>query len=282
MEELIIENIHKTHNYKLLKEVYFDILVPAFPDPEDHMTWGKMKKMAKKSFEHPEENEHILVSVSKQTMPDGTEKPISFFVAIYYKKRRTGLISYMGIRNDVKGISASNIQKQVLIEMEKEASKHNQKLRVVLSLVDLPEHANPKYITLPPTQRIMIMEKNGASYIPIDFYYPIFKNTFLSFFKPKINYKKDAALLGYKLYGKLPTESPEALKDFLDDFYRSYGIDPRKNAVVKQMKHEIDFIPHGINIKLSKRYRIKEKEQKIKKEFINCSNISSNKIANNS
>ena len=267
MEELIIENIHETYNYKLLKEVYFDILVPCFPDPEDHMTWEKMKKMAKKSFENPKQNEHILISISKQSMPDGSVKPISFFVGVYYEKSSTGLISYMGIRDESKGLSAANIQKKVLIEMEKEALKYKQELRAILSLVDLPEHTNPKYITLPPTQRIMIMEKNGASYIPIDFYYPIFKNTFLSLFKPKIKYKKDAALLGYKLYGKLPTESLEALKDFLDDFYQSYGIDPRKNAVVKQMKYEIDFIPHGINIKLSKRYRLKEKEKKKRKIY---------------
>ncbi len=267
MEELIIENIHETYNYKLLKEVYFDILVPCFPDPEDHMTWKEMKNMAKNSFENPEQNEHILISISKQTMPDRSIKPVSFFVGVYYEKSSTGLISYMGMRAGCKGLSASNIQKKVLMEMEKEALKYKQELRAVLSLVDLPEHVNPKYVTLPPTQRIMIMEKNGASYIPIDFYYPIFKNTFLSFFKPKIKYKKDAALLGYKLYGKLPTELPEALKDFLDDFYRFYGIDPRKNAVVKQMKHEIDFIPHGINIKLSKRYRLKEKEKKKKRVY---------------
>jgi len=53
------------------------------------------------------------------------------------------------------------------------------------------------------------------------------------------------------------------MKDFLDDFYKSYGIDTQKNDIIKQMKHEIDFIPHGIEIKLSKRYRQKGKKREI-------------------
>ena len=265
MQDLLIENIHETHNYTLLKEIYYDILVPCFPDPEDHLSWYKMKKIAKDSFENYTQNEQVIISVSKQLMPDGTVKPISFFVGVYYKKSRTGLISYMGMRDGCKGLSASNIQQQVLIEMEKTASKNKQTLRAVMSLVDLPEHANPKYITLPPTQRIMIMEKNGASYIPINFHYPIINNKIFSFIKPHITYRNDAALLGYKLYDSLTTSSPQAIKDFLDDFYTSYGVDPNKDNIVKKMKREIDFIPHGINIKLSKRYRLKEKEKSILK-----------------
>jgi len=263
MQKLAIENIHETHNYKLLKDVYENILVPCFPDPEDHLSWHKMKKIAKLSFKNPKQNAQIIISISKQSMENGIVKPISFFVGVYYQKSQTGLISYMGMRDECKGLSASNIQKQVLIEMEKQAAKHKQVLRAVFSLVDLPEHANPKYITLPPTQRIMIMEKNGASYIPINFYYPMSKKTLLSFIRPNIIYKDDAALLGYKLHDSLTTASPQAIKDFLDDFYQSYGINPHSNIIVQKMKREIDYIPYGIKIKLSKRYRLKEKEKSI-------------------
>jgi len=279
MQNLSIENIHETHNYKLLKDVYDNILLPCFPDPEDHQSWSKMKKIAKYSFENPKHNEQVIISVSKQLMSDGTMKAVSFFVGVYYQNSNTGLISYMGMRDGCKGLSASNIQQQVLIEMEKQALKYKQKLKAVFSLVDLPEHANPKYITLPPTQRILIMEKNGASYIPINFYYPMSKKTLFSFIRPHIIYKNDAALLGYKLHDTLTTASPQAIKDFLDDFYTSYGINPHSNSIVKKMKREIDFIPHGINIKLSKRYRLKEKEKNtlnIHKPMIDNSSYVSN------
>jgi hypothetical protein len=108
------------------------------------------------------------------------------------------------------------------------------------------------------------MERNGASYIPINFHYPIFKSSLFAFISPKITYKYDAALLGYRLHDKLTTESPEAIKDFIDDFYASYGLDPKRDLMVEKMKREIDFIPHGIDIKLSKRYRLKAKEKKMR------------------
>ncbi|AKF25025.1 hypothetical protein YH65_06185 [Sulfurovum lithotrophicum] len=268
MQKLIIENIHETYNYTLLKQVYEEILVSCFPDPEDHLNWKTMKRMAKRGLEDETANERVLISVSKQIREDGMVFPVAFFVGVYYRRSRTGLISYMGMRDGCRGFSASNIQKQVLIEMKKEAAKEKEELRAVLSLVDLPEHADPRYITLPPTQRIIIMERNGASYIPINFHYPMFKNSLLSFISPKITYKYDAALLGYKLHGKLTTESPEAIKDFIDDFYESYGLDPKCDPMVEKMKREIDFIPHGIDIKLSKRYRLKEKEKRIQNSRI--------------
>ena len=254
MNNLIIENIHETLNFKLFKKVYYEILVPCFPDPEDHISWRYIKNMAKKSFYNPNENKQIMISVSKQILPDGSEKPISFFLGAYYKKSQTGLISYMGMRENCEGLSASNIQKQVLIEMQAEAQRFNQNLNAVFSLVDLPEYANSQYITLPPIKRIMIMERNGASHIPIGFQYPMFK-TKIPFLKRKISYQSDVALLGYKLNGILPTQSPQIIKNFLDDFYTSYGINPKNDTAVIKMKKEIEAMPLGIDVKLSKKYR---------------------------
>lgn len=261
MHDLIIENIHETFNFKLLKEVYRDILVPCFPDPEDHLSWGTMKRMVKKSFKQYDGNEKILISVSKQRMPDGSTKPVSFFVGVYYRKSRTGLISYMGMRDGCKGLSASNIQKQVLIEMEKTADLYHEQVKAVFSLVDLPEKADPAYITLPPIQRIMIMERNGARHIPVDFYYPSFKTSLFAFMLNPVSFKNDAALLGYKLHGRLPTDNPENIKAFIDDFYLSYGLDPAEENIVEKMHHQIDSIEKGVNIKLSQKYRKKEKRQ---------------------
>jgi len=261
MKTLIIENIHETFNFKLLKEIYHDILVPCFPDPEDHLTWKTMKRMVHRSFKNINGNEKVLISVSKQRQTDGSFKPVSFFVGIYYKRSQTGLISYMGMRDGCRGLSASNIQKQVLIEMERIASFYHQRLKGVFSLVDLPEKANPRYITLPPVQRIMIMERNGARHVPIDFYYPAFKTNILAYLMTKPNYKNDAALLGYRLHGALPTDNPEIIKDFINDFYISYGIDPDHNAVVTQMHKMVDSIEKGVEIKLSHYYRAREKKE---------------------
>ncbi len=261
MDRLIIENIHETFNFKLLKEVYHDILVPCFPDPEDHLSWKIMKKMVHRSFKNINGNERVLISVSKQRQEDGSYKPVSFFVGVYYRRSRTGLISYMGMRDGCRGLSASNIQKQVLVEMERMASFFHQKLKGVFSLVDLPEKADPRYITLPPVQRIMIMERNGARHVPIDFYYPSFKTNILSYLLTKTTYKNDAALLGYRLHGKLPTENPKIIKAFIDDFYESYGIKPEENAVVRQMHEMVDGIEKGVEIKLSQHYRKREKKE---------------------
>jgi len=255
MPELIIENIHETYNFKLLKEVYYQILLPCFPDPEDHLDWRTMKKMVKRSFKDPSCNEKILISVSCQIMPDGEKKPVSFFVGIYYRRSATGLISYMGMRDGCRGLSASNIQKQVLIEMEKTATLYHSHLRAVFSLVDLPEKADSRYITLPPVQRIRIMERNGARYIPIDFYYPAFDKGVIFPIKKRVSYKDDAALLGYKLHGSIPTENPKDIENFIDDFYRSYGIDPAKDHVVEGMHHALKNMEKGVEIKLSKQYR---------------------------
>lgn len=258
MNDLIIENIHETKNYNLLKDVYNNILKPCFPNPEDHLNWTKMKAMAKNGIENLQENGKVLISVSKKN-----DLPVSFFVGIYYKKSQTGLVSYMGIKDGRKGLSASNIQKQVLIEMEKEAKNNFQILRGVFSLVDLPEHADPKYITLPPLQRIIIMERNGASHIPIDFHYPMFKRGLMSLIRPRVKYKNDAALLGYKLNGKLSTENPEVIKDFLDDFYASYGINILDNHLIHKMKNEINRIDIGEDIKLSRKYNPRYQKPKI-------------------
>lgn len=266
MQDLIIENIHETFNFKLLKEVYHDILVPCFPDPDDHLSWPIMKKMVQKSFKDKNANEKILISVSKQQMEDGSYMPVSFFVGVYYMKSQTGLISYMGMRDGCRGLSASNIQKQVLIEMEKTAAANHQELKGVFSLVDLPEKADPRYITLPPVQRIRIMERNGARYVPMDFYYPSFKTSLLHMLFSKVSYKNDAALLGYKLHGSLPTEDPETIKAFVNDFYASYGLKPEKDPVVKQMYTEIEGIEKGIDIKLSQKYR-----KSMDKNEVSCS-----------
>ena len=268
MKDLIIENIHETFNFKLLKQVYFEILVPCFPDPEDHLSWSTMKKMVKKSFKNLAGNEKVLISVSKQIMPDGSLKPVSFFVGVYYRKSQTGLISYMGMRDGCRGLSASNIQKQVLIEMENIASFYHEKLKAVFSLVDLPEKANPAYITLPPIQRIMIMERNGARHVPIHFYYPSFKTNLFALLLSKVSYKNDAALLGYCLYGTLPTEEPLHIKAFLYDFYASYGIDPERDPIVQSMVDEVMSIEKGIDIKLSKIYRMRE--QKEERQTMRC------------
>jgi len=219
MKTLIIENIHETFNFKLLKEIYHDILVPCFPDPEDHLTWKTMKRMVHRSFKNINGNEKVLISVSKQRQTDGSFKPVSFFVGIYYKRSQTGLISYMGMRDGCRGLSASNIQKH------------------------------------------MIMERNGARHVPIDFYYPAFKTNILAYLMTKPNYKNDAALLGYRLHGALPTDNPEIIKDFINDFYISYGIDPDHNAVVTQMHKMVDSIEKGVEIKLSHYYRAREKKE---------------------
>ena len=106
----------------------------------------------------------------------------------------------------------------------------------------------------------MIMERNGARHVPIDFYYPAFNTNILSFLMAKTTYKNDAALLGYRLHGRLPTDNPKIIKAFIDDFYESYGIKPEKNAVVKQMHEMVDGLEKGIEIKLSQYYRKREKK----------------------
>ena len=255
MQNLYVENIHETKNYDLLEDVYKDILVPCFPDPEDHLSWKKMKYMAKNGIENPDENGRVLITVSNETKEDGLTEPISFVVGVYYKKSQTGLISYMGMRGGCKGKTAANVQAQMKEELYKEASSHGLELKSVFSIVDLPERANEKYITLPPVKRIVMMERMGASHIPIDFHYPMFDTGIFSLFRAKVSYKNDAALLGYKLDGKISMQSPATIKDFLDDLYTSYGLDASKDKMVTKMKYEVDKIKVGADVKLSKVYR---------------------------
>lgn len=261
MNTLTIENIHETRNYALLKKTYYEILIPCFPNPEDHLTWRRMKSMAKDGIENSKSNARVLISISKQSNEHNKETPVSFFVVIYYKKSQTALISYMGMRGGCKGISASNIQNEMLAEIQREAKRNNQELKGVFSLVDLPEHSNPKYITIPPLQRIVFMERHGAVHIPIDFHYPTFQFGLFFFLNPKFTYKNDAALLGYLIDGVLPTHNPEIIKDFIDDFYASYRIESAKNPVVIAMKNEVDFIPIGQALKLSSNYRKSNKKR---------------------
>jgi len=262
MSNTCVENIHVTKNYALLEEVYKDILIPCFPDPEDHLSWRKMKYMAKNGIENPDENGRVLISVSKERQDNGTEIPISFVVGVYYKRSQTGLISYMGMRGGCKGKTAADVQARMKEALFDEAHTHGKKLKSVFSIVDLPEKANPKYITLPPVKRIVMMERMGASHIPINFHYPMFDTGIFSLFRAKVSYKNDAALLGYKLDGKISTQDPTAIKDFLDDLYASYGLNALKDKVAQKMKDEVDAIEVGQNVKLSKIYRKKHpKEQ---------------------
>ena len=256
-KKIYIEYLHETQNYDLLKKVYYEILIPCFPDPEDHLTWNKVKQMMKQNFNAPHANDKILICISKEEDAEGNIIPISFIVSVYYKKSQTLLISYMGMRNGYNGMSLFSIQKILLKEVEREAGKSSNKLKAVFSLVDLPEFTQEKYNTVPPIQRIKIMERHGGHHIPIDFYYPTFDFTFLRFFNPKIEYKNDAGFLGYKITDDLITNYPEIIKDFIDDFYLSYRINPHTNFRVKKMKQQLDEMPKGVNIKLSAKYRKK-------------------------
>jgi hypothetical protein len=255
MKTLVIENIHETKNYALLKKTYKEILIPCFPNPEDHLTWQRMKYMAKDGIENSESNAKVLIAISKHYDEKKNEIPVSFFVVIYYKKSQTALISYMGMRGGCKGLSASNIQNEMLAEIQREAARNNQKLKGVFSLVDLPEHANLKYITIPPLQRIIFMERHGAVHIPIDFYYPTFQMGWFTFLNPKLTYKNDAALLGYNIGGVLPTQDKSVIKNFIHDFYSSYKIESSNNEIITAMHDEIDSIPYGQALKLSAKYR---------------------------
>ena len=262
-KKIHIEYLHETKDYALLKRVYYEILIPCFPDPEDHLTWSKVKNMIKKSFDNPQADDRILICISKEEDDEGKLIPISFIVSVYYKRSKTLLISYMGMRNGYNGMSLFAIQKLLLKEVEREAGKSSDKLRAVFSLVDLPEYTQEKYNTVPPIQRIMIMERHGGHHIPIKFYYPTYEFKLLSMFNPKIEYKSDAGLLGYKLYDELITNHPDIIKEFIDDFYRFYGIEPKTDPKVIEMKEQIDNMPIGINVKLSSKYRKKEKIQQL-------------------
>lgn len=275
MLKTYIENIHETKNYALLQEVYKDILIPCFPDPEDHLSWKKMKYMAQNGIENPDENGRVLITVSKQVQDDGSVIPISFVVGVYYKKSQTGLISYMGMRGGCKGKTAADVQAQMKEALYNEASSHGLKLKSVFSIVDLPEHADEKFITLPPVKRIIMMERMGASHIPINFHYPMFDTGIFSLFRTKMTYKNDAALLGYKLDGNISTQDPSSIKNFLDDLYASYGLDASKDKMAQKMKEEVDAIKVGENVKLSKVYRNLSK--KSTNTPINNITLSSNK-----
>jgi len=261
MSDLIVENIHETRNYGLLEEVYHDLLKPCFPDPDDHLSWKKMKYMSKNGIENEKENGRVLISISKKRNEEGIYEPISFVVAVYYRKSQTGLISYMGMKGGCKGVKSLSMHEKMHDSLKLEAKKNKGQLKSVFSIVDLPEHANPKYITIDPVNRLVLMERMGASHIPIDFHYPLFDTGIFSLFRKKISYKNDAALLGYKLNGKIAMQSPEVIKDFLDDLYASYGIDSSKDKIVEQMKIEVDKIEVGKNVKLSKAYRKHPKEK---------------------
>jgi len=258
MQNLVIENIHETRNYKLLKEIYYGMLVPCFPDPEDHLTWKRMKIMAKNGIENDKENARVLVTVTKNVDEEGKEDPVSFMVGIYYRKSKTALVSFLGLKGGCKSVSTHNLHRDMRIEMKKEAAKDGNILRTIFSIVDLPEHANPKYITLPPVTRIVMMERFGATHIPIDFHYPSFENKLFPFFKAKASFKNDSALLGYEIDGKITMDDPASIKDFIDDFYASYGVDAKGVDHVVQMKAQVDTIPNDYVAKLSQLYRKKK------------------------
>ena len=255
-KKIYIEYLHETQDYDLLKKVYYEILIPCFPDPEDHLTWQKVKNMMKQNFNNPKSNDKILICISKEKDDEGNLTPVSFIVSVYYKKSQTLLISYMGMRNGYNGMSLFAIQKLLLKEVEREAGKSSDNLKAVFSLVDLPEFTHEKYNTVSPINRIKIMERHGGHHIPITFYYPIFDFSFLNFFNPKVAYRSDAGLLGYKLYEEpLITNHPDIIKDFIDDFYLSYMLNPKTNKKVIEMKKELDTMPLGLNIKLSSKYK---------------------------
>ena len=261
MLNIQIEKIHKTHNYTLLKKVYYDILLPCFPNPKDHLSWFKVKWMLNSNFKSETDNDRILLLISKRILKNGTEEPISFLLGVYYKKSQTGLISYMGVRPGEEK-SADNIQKQLLSEMEDTATLYNKKVLGVFSMVDLPEYVDSRYITIDPVLRIKIMERHGGHHIPIDFQYPSFGTSLFSYLFMKKKYKRDAALLGYRLYGKLPTETPEIIHAFIEDFYESYDIDPNNDPMVKKMQEEVNSLPLGIKVRLSKHYKKGETNEK--------------------
>ena len=254
MQNIQIENIHETFNYTLLKDVYYDILLPCFPNPDDHLSWFKVKYMIKKNLESTTDNDRIILIVSKQLMEDGRIEPISFILGVYYKKSQTGLISYMGVRPGHEK-SANNIQKTLLRELEKVSNQYDGKLKAVFSMVELPEHSNLQYVTIDPVLRLKIMERHGARHIPIDFVYPSFGTSIFAYLFGKVTYKQDAALLGYTLYDAIPTERPQFIKNFIDDFYTSYDINPNQNPMVIRMKNQLDNIPIGIKSRLSQKYK---------------------------
>ena len=258
MQNLVVENIHETKNYKLLKEVYYDMLVPCFPDPEDHLSWKRIKAMAINGIEDPNENARILVTVTKSVNIIGEEEALSFMVGVYYRESRTALVSFLGLKEGCKSISTHNLHRDMRIEMKKEAAKSGNELRTIFSIVDLPEHANPKYITLPPVTRIVMMERFGATHIPIDFHYPSFESKLFLFSKTKTSFKNDSALLGYEIDGKVTMDDPESIKDFIDDFYASYGVNVTEVEHVRQMKKQVDKIPRDYVAKLSQLYRKKK------------------------
>ena len=254
MQNILIEKIHETFNYSLLKDVYYNILIPCFPNPDDHLSWFKVKYMIKKNLESQTDNDRIIILVSKEILPDGSQKPISFILGVFYKKSQTGLISYMGVLPGHEK-SASNIQNILLDEMQNTAIKYQKKLKAGFSMVELPQYSNTQYYTIDPVLRIKIMERRGARHIPISFVYPSFGSSIFSYLLKKHTYKHDAALLAYKVNEQYPTDEPELIKNFIDDFYKSYDIEPQKDLMVLQMKKEIDNIPIGTQDRLSKKYK---------------------------
>jgi hypothetical protein len=50
------------------------------------------------------------------------------------------------------------------------------------------------------------------------------------------------------------------IKVFIDDLYLSYELDLTHKNVVERMHQQLERIEKGVNIKLSKKYRLKEKK----------------------
>ncbi len=274
MQGFINENIHETRNYILLKDIYHNMLVPCFPDPEDHLTWKKIKSMAKNGIENKNENARVLVTITKKLDEKGEGIPVSFIVGVYYRNSQTALVAYLGLQGGCKGVSTLNLHTDMRIEMKKEAAKDGKKLRTIFSIVDLPEHANPDFVTLSPVTRIVMMERFGATHIPINFHYPMLKKRKLPFLKSRMELKNDAALLGYEIDGTFTMDDPEAIKDFLDDYYASFGINPKKIEMLNTMKAEVNKIPQNYVKKLSKHYRKTKKKVSEKiQAFLNSCGI---------
>jgi GNAT superfamily N-acetyltransferase len=228
--DILIEyvDLRKRHDEALLEAVHRDLFLPNFPDPDEQegpddwapRLWGEP--------EPPQPEQHGFVA-GTQVMR--SERSLAGFAFVErYRESRCALLSYIAVASSRRGQGIGRTLFARALDSARAAGERDgAPLRAVFAEIHDPRRVESDVIA--PENRVQIMERLGASRVPVTYVQPALGEGRRSDRLMLIAFPEDAK----------PVVEAAAVWGFLLEYYAALGVaepsaDPDLRLVQEELK----------------------------------------------
>jgi hypothetical protein len=228
-------DLREARDPELLDALHRDLFLPNFPDPDEQEGPEDWRPRLWGDPQPPQPEQHGFVAGTHLA----TDRSLAGFALVErYRESRCALLSYIAVaaRRRGEGI-ARGLCDRADASVSAAAERDGQPLRGIFGEIHDPARVADASDVIRPWDRVRIMERLGGWRVPVTYVQPALDET---------SQRSDRLMLiAFPLDGQ-PFLDPDAILDFLSEFYRALGIaDPEADPDFRRTTEELRTLGPG-------------------------------------